>query len=96
MTLSKEKLQNTKYADDQIMKDALESFEYKTKREFNGGYGFLRVGGRGDRDVKLGIMGGFLKLSRFGYCFGERNYLSFLTGFAARIWNHSLVIRLPN
>lgn len=48
------------------MKDAMDSFESKTKREFKGDDGFLRIGGRGDRDAKLGIANGFLRLSRFG------------------------------
>ena len=58
------KLSNTKYADELTMKDIIENFETKTKREFYGADGFLRVGERRDRDAKLGIAAGFMKLSR--------------------------------
>lgn len=45
----------------------MESFEFKTKREFDGRDGLVRVGDRRDKDAKLGIAVGFMKLSRSDY-----------------------------
>ena len=42
----------------------MESFDAKTKQEFNGSDGLLRVGDLRDKNTKLGITSGFLSLSR--------------------------------
>lgn len=51
------------------MRDILENFEIKTKREFkgNGDESLLRIGDRRTKDAALGIKAGFMKLDVYAF-----------------------------
>ncbi|KAI5122758.1 hypothetical protein M0805_009841 [Coniferiporia weirii] len=64
LELLQKKLQGSKYDDERTLKAFIEDeFEKKTKREFSGDSGLLRIGDRRERNDKLGIRAGFLMLS---------------------------------
>ncbi|THH09037.1 hypothetical protein EW145_g2296 [Phellinidium pouzarii] len=64
LELLQRKLRSSIYDDEQTLKGLInDEFKTKTKKEFNGERGLLKVGDRRTRDDKLGIRAGFLMLT---------------------------------
>ena len=77
-----------------LLRDILENFETKTKREFKGieeEESYLRIGDRRVKDAALGIKSGFMKLDMYVAYPARSMVLTTISRFLAKRWWRSLV-----